>query len=63
VRTTVFTSSADPDDPDEFPASFGTVEEDGTLRIVTIVAPSSIVQMTYAPGAWSSYEVTAEAEG
>lgn len=46
----------DPDDQDEWPGSFGTVDEDGTLNIVDF--ESGTVEDTYPKGTWTSFTVT-----
>lgn len=60
MRTTVYTDANDPDETDEFPECFGTVEEDGTLTIVQF--EGSGVETTYTAREWDSYQTTREAD-
>lgn len=56
MRTTVYTDPNDPDETDEHPGCFGTVDEDGSLTIVEWT--NSGVETVYGPSEWSSYDTT-----
>jgi hypothetical protein len=56
VRTTVYTDANDPDETDEFPGCFGSVDDDGSLTIVQF--EGSGVETTYKPQEWDSYQTS-----
>lgn len=57
MRTTVYPNPSDPEETDEFPGCFGSVDDDGSLTIVEFEGNG--VETTYRPSEWASFETTA----